>query len=263
MKNRIREKIFVRVLVAALLLIAPSTLCGQQTGKQSSRTLAKEAPWLGKDALRKLTYIAEWQQEKESRYSAALRERNSLKTFANGTEQEETQCPPLHNPSPMQHLDRSQLYNICSRCDTAIIRLYKDLCGDDELKKLCDALLLLHKYEGVLQKPYNSSEVSRAREAIKPGKEVAPDVYDDIDRRLEQYAAMNENLRLSLSKADSASATAYSKERGTERFFTTLEKHLDPVDANAYPYLYGILQEAIAVKMSDPSNNIQNLIDKL
>lgn len=265
MKNRIREKIFVRALVAALLLVTPPALRGQQiaTDRQSSRTLAKAAPWLGKDDCRKLAYIAEWQQKKESRYNAAIREHDSLKT--NGPEQAETQCQPLQNPSPIQYPDRSQMY----RCDTAIIRLYQSTCGDADLE--CAALLLLHKYEGILQKPYDPVEVSRAREAIKSGKEVAPDVYDDIDRRLEQYAAMNENLRSSLLRANDTSIhpdpsrSRYMKDIYTKEFFTELEEHLNPalLDANAYPYLYGILQEAIAAKMSDPSNNIQNLIDKL
>lgn len=263
MKSWNSDKIIVRMLAVAVLLVASPTLHGQHI---TTDTLAKAAPWLGKSTLQKLKAIAEWQEgETDSLHDAAAREPEKR----NGREQAETE----KMPSPTQYPDRSQVYDIYSQCDTSIIRLYKDLCGDDELKKLCDALLLLHKYEGVLQKPYNSSEVSRARKAIKLGKEVAPDVYDNIDRRLEQYAAMNENLRYSLSEANGekfrpapdTTRARHMKEEYTKDFFTELEKHLDLtlLDANAYPYLYGILQEAIAVKMNDPSNNIQNLIDKL
>ena len=281
MKNKCRQKeILHAVMVAAILLLAPTSLCGQHThaGKTSLANMAKSATWLDKDAHQKLKNIAEWQEVK-SRYDTSVSERDSMNRVSTNKEQKKgsvikRQKALQDQLTFMQYTNKGesrQADYMYSQYDTPILQLHQGMFGSTEIEKTQDALLLCHKNEQVLHRKYNKMEVDKAREAIKTAKDVVPEVYSNLNDRLGQYATMSKNLRNALTTANEIrpepdnTRSQHMVERYTKEFFAEIEKNLDPtlLDPVAYPYLYRILQKAIATKLKDPSKDIKELIDEL
>lgn len=278
--NRGQKEILQSVIVVTILLFTPITLCGQHshTGKSSLDNVSKSATWLDKDAVQELKNIAEWQEVK-SRHNASVSERDSMDRATTNKEQKKgsvikRQKALQDQLSLMQYSNKGEprpsdyMY---SQYDTSILQLHHGLYGNPDVEKTQDALLLCHKYEQVLSNRYNKKAVDKAREAIKTAKDVIPEVYSNLDDRLRQYAAMSENLRNALNTANEirpepdATRSQHMVERYTKEFFAEIEKNLDAIllAPDVYPYLYKVLQKAIASKLDDPSNDIKKMIDEL
>lgn len=269
MKMVIEYRLFIVGLSLVLSLNMPTTLLAQNPNG-----------WLGKESAKELNDIEKW-QDVQRKYDASVAERDSLINVAKSLERNKgsllNRQKALQNQlSGMQFDDKgkekpiSQMY---SMYDTNVLILHQGQYGDSSIENLQNALLVCHRAELFLLSKYNKKRVGEVVRLIESVSRYIPKESEELIHRLEQYGAMTANLRTALDSANAKPCrpdpdpdrSAHMRNKYTERFFSELEKCLNPVllSPTQYPYLYNVLQEAISEKMKDPSVDITEIIGKL
>lgn len=267
------------VLVITVLLFVPAVSYGQnvQLGKDSLDNLRKTTAWLDKQSFSDLDNIAKWEAIK-AKHDVSVAQRDSLKKVIE--EDDSIKVCLINRQKELYSIlattfvkrKASQSDQVHLQCDTTTLLLHQGMYGDSILEKKQEALLTYFRIEKYLTVRYNTESVDSARNILK--SHVAknfPSEYAEIDRRLEQYGTMTENLRNVLASANEirpepdATRSQHMTDRYKKEFFAELSKILNPalLSPKSYPYLYGILNKAMEAKMDDPSNDIMELIEKL
>lgn len=266
--SKIVNKVVV-LAVFAMLFMQPASMLAQDD--ETISNLAKSFPWLSKNAKSKLEAIEQWQQVK-ARYDEAVAERDSISTKTQNLEKKGNAIVSQlgdvkHKLSELgKNRNTKELYHIL---DTTVLMLHQGL-NDDDFQQ---SLMLCHRCERLLYERYDEKKVNRAISVLARVENNTKELYDDIFGRLKDYKKKTENLKSALTAANKEGDVRPSPDpdRAESRtedykksFFSELEKTIDTVllDSDAYPYLHGVLQEAINRKMADPSDNIENLIDE-
>lgn len=269
MKMVIKYRLFIVGLSLVLSLNMPTTLLAQNPNG-----------WLGKESAKELNDIEKW-QDVQRKYDASVAERDSLINVAKSLERNKgsllNRQKALQNQLfGMQFDDKgkerpiSQMY---SMYDTTVLILHQGQYGDSSIENLQNALLVCHRAELVLGSKYNKKIVDEAMKTLKTVSRYLPQKSEELIHRLEQYGDMTANLHSALDSANAKPTrpdpdpdrSSHMKKKYTERFFSELEKHINPIllSPTQYPYLYNVLQEAISEKMKDPSIDVKEIISKL
>lgn len=179
--------------------------------------------------------------------------------------------------------ERDWFKRMYERYDTTLLIQLKGHFGNEESEQIVDDLLACHRAEALLSVPYDEARVIRASKKLHEmeGNDKAGLNYS-IASQLDRYREMTANLRdvLLAAKNDEVVKKAEQEpnsssvliERARESFFRVIEGKEDGIqvklapsllDPKVYPYLYGILMEAMETKYADPGKKIDDLIEKL
>lgn len=267
----------MKMVTMRRLLILGITL-GLSLNVQTTLLAQNSSDWLGKELTNELNDIAKW-QEVQFKYDTAEAGRDSLINVAQSLERHKetllNKQKALQNQlSGMQFDDKKNVIPISqmhSMYDTSVLILHQGQYGDSTIENLQNALLVFNRAESALLSKYNKESVEEAQKTVGTVSCYIPNESEELVHRLEQYGTMTANLRLALDSANAQrpdpdpDRSVHMTKKYTERFFSELEKHINPVllSPTQYPYLYNVLQEAISEKIKDPSNDITEIIGKI
>lgn len=236
--------------------------------------------WLGKESAKELDDIEKW-QEVQRQYDASVAEKDSLSNVVKTLERNKgsllNKQKALQNQLSGMQIDekgkRKPISQMYTMYDTTILILHQGQYGDSSTENLQNALLVCHRAELVLVSKYNKKSVEEAIKTVGKVSRYLPKESEELMHRLEQYGVMNANLHTALDSANAKPCrpdpdpdrSSHMTKKFTERFFSELEKRINPaiLSQTQYPYLYNVLQEAMTEKIIDPSNDIKDIIDKL
>lgn len=124
------------------------------------------------------------------------------------------------------------------------------------------------KAAAVLTRRFNATDVEQARRDMEPlsTDERIASVYN----RLGQYESMTQELKAVLDTANALAGrqTYYSdgfRIAYLKSVYGLIQEKLpsELFSPQSYPYLYGVLNEALEAKMNDTSRDLKDIIDKL
>lgn len=261
------------------MVVFPIWLHGQDTPKEKASDGKYE--WTEtklKDAGKHLKEVNDWQAA-INEYEMEEAERVRLETEAGKKEAERDRMDgQLKEAQRMiqslcsEKKERDWFKKMYAQYDTTLLLQVKGHFGDEKSEKVVEELMACHRAEALLSFPYNAARVTKASEVLKSmEKEGKAGLNQNIASRLDQYKEMTDNLREILLEAQEAiklsakGASSLLKNQDRETFCNTIASKLDPslFDSQSFPYLYGVLMEALETKMDDPSNKIDNIINKL
>ena len=229
----------IRWLVLSAMIIAIPARGQNMTYRSSLDDKSGRISWLEKETSNEIKALVSWQQNKDE-YDAALAEVDSLQVELAGLEDVNVK------------LENRRL-----------------------LWQKQETLLSRQKVDRVLSTRYDKESVEAARESLQDLKNSFGSDYKDMDSRLEMYGSLSEELRRCLSAVDDLrfvqglkqveSLSEHQKEKFIKEDFTKFSELVPAVllDSRAYPYLHGILEKALKVKLNNPSDGLQDLIDQL
>ena len=270
----IKRKVCITVMATAFLLLG--TNAHGQTRKYID-SLANTTTWIDKETGKKLNAVVDY-QELKAIHDASVAQHDSLKrefvscesmknVLISRQNELRKSLATIYSDRTKQNADRAYL-----KCDTTILIRHEGLYGDSIIECMQKALLAYHRAEHVLSERYDQGNVEKARESLEKAKAYLPEECAELDRRLEQYGALTEDLRNTLIKADTLDRFEPAEElssssinRYTERFVNKLAENMNPslLVPCKYPYLYDILTKAMSVMMDDPRKEIAELIEEL
>ena len=291
MKRILKCRFATKLAIMMLCVSVPTWAHGQFKGKKAQEaktTLDATCGWSEKDlekAGKQLADMNRWQKaidefDKENAELEKLnKEADNLASVRKDVEvQLENAQGVLKNDLFSNRGDKDWFKKLYADYDTVMLLQVEGHLGDKESEKIVSDLLACHRAEALLSKPYASvSErvVSAAAELDAMAK--ANDIHlsekskcSKIAERLKDYGRMTEQLKTVLDsvckmkKVEEGDADIIIKNY-LEDFYEIIETELDQelFAPDAYPYLYGVLMEALKTKIDDPIKDIKNLIDKL
>lgn len=276
MRNVLSNCLVIRVMVVlACVVLLPTWLCGQDT--KNVKSAPAQGEWSEsklKDAGKQLKEVNEWQAEID-KYEKEKARLDSLKTVAGSRKTKldslNDQLKDTQNSLQALFADRKGLdwfKQMYQRYDTTLLLQVQERLGDDNAELIVKELLTCHRAETLLSVPYDEHRVDEAINNLgKMDGKGKGGLNNEISSRLRHYSEMAENLRSTLETAQEVS-TCGKKEGNTRKtecrndFLKALDK-LDQelLNPKAYPYLHGLLVKAVELKLDDPSNDINEIIN--
>lgn len=273
--KRLRFLYFTLLMSASILI--PGSLFGQGISSVSGSLddLRKKANWIDKQVFTELEKISKWEAIKKQ-YNDSIVVRDSLQNKAEVSDSIKKSVENrIKERQTLLANNLAKVFQSAQKvfpCDSTILSLHQGMYGDSILENKQVALFSYVRAKRLFNSAYDSIAVDNARNSLKAQMtDEFSEAFSTIDRYLEQYRDLTENLRKALMTANGirpepdASRSQHMIEKYKKEFFTELGKILDPVilSPNIYPYLHTILNKAMEVKKEDPSNDIKELIEKL
>lgn len=280
--NRVMKYHFAyrMAITMVCMVVFPIWLHGQDTPKEKASDGKYE--WTEtklKDAGKHLKEMNDWQAA-INEYETEEAERVRLETEAgkkeaeqNGMDGQLKETQRMIQSLCSERKERDWFKKMYAEYDTTLLKQVKGHFGDEKSEKVVEELMACHRAEALLSFPYNAARVNNASEVLKSmEKEGKAGLNQNIASRLDRYKEMTDLLREILLKAqedikacEKNDSETILKPQYRNTFCNTIASKLDPslFDPQSYPYLYGALMEALETKMDDPSNKIDNIINKL
>lgn len=272
MKIRISTLLSSHFVVVLLLLLVPTTMCGQKKilDKVFSKFDSKDYVWLDKQSVDRLGDVEKWEAV-EAAYGDSTAVRDSLKKAVDENKKAQSE---LNRQLNVLHSNVKAFWSNekVSQYDEGVLHLHQNLCNDSVLEIREQAMFAFVRAGECLNMKYDSAVVAGNRDSLKLYvSEYYPSEFKKMDSVLEKYGSITADLRQTLISANDirpksdAERSQHMTEKYKQEFFAKLNSSAIPeiLTSGMYPYLYGILNKSMEAKMNDPCTDITELIEKL